>query len=239
MELDHRVHDRLGVHDHLDVVEVDAVEQAGFEQFETLVDEGGRVDRDHPAHRPGGVRHRLLGGDRGHLGAGSPPERPTGGGEDQPADLGRAPRAQRLGERRVLGIDGDDLAGRRGAGHEHPPDDQRLLVGQREGGSGFECGQGGQQARGSGDGVEHDVGGHPGELGGLVGADEQPGQPGPSLGPAASLHLGIERQLELFGAGGPGQRHHVGSDVEDLPGEKGHVGAAGRQAHHPELIASR
>lgn len=46
-ELDHRMDLALRVDDDLDAVEVDAEEQMGLDDLEPLVDEGGRVDRDH------------------------------------------------------------------------------------------------------------------------------------------------------------------------------------------------
>ncbi len=59
-ELDHRVHDRLRVHDDVDAVEGDVEEQVRLDHLEALVDQGRRVDRDDRAHVPGRVRERLL-----------------------------------------------------------------------------------------------------------------------------------------------------------------------------------
>ena len=55
-EFDHRVHDGLRVHGHLDAI-VGYVEQVvGFDDFEPLVHEGRRIGRDDEAHVPGRVR---------------------------------------------------------------------------------------------------------------------------------------------------------------------------------------
>ncbi len=84
----------------------------------------------------------------------------------------RVARAQRLGDRGVLGVDGDDLARLRDRGHEIAADDQGLLVREREGAAALECGERRAEAHGAGDAVEHHVGldiAH--ELLGLVGAE--------------------------------------------------------------------
>ena len=84
----------------------------------------------------------------------------------------RVARAQRLGDRGVLGVDRDDLARLRDRGHEIAADDQRLLVREREGAAGLERGERGAEPHGAGDAVEHHVGldvAH--ELLGLVGAE--------------------------------------------------------------------
>ena len=58
-ELDHRVDDRLGVDDHVDGVIGDAEQLVGLDHLEALVHQGGGVDGDLRAHRPGRVDQRL------------------------------------------------------------------------------------------------------------------------------------------------------------------------------------
>ena len=68
-------------------------------------------------------------------------------------------RPQRLRDGGVLGVDGDDLAGPRGARDQLTSDDQALLVRQREGRPGVERGERGGETDRPGDPVEDDVGG--------------------------------------------------------------------------------
>ena len=64
-----------GVDDDVDPVEGDVEEQVRLDHLEALVDQRGRVDGDHRAHRPGGVLQRLLDGDVGEVLAGAAAER--------------------------------------------------------------------------------------------------------------------------------------------------------------------
>ena len=72
------------------------------------------------------------------------PERTAAGGKDEPAHLVGAAAAQALGQRGMLGVDRHDLAGLGGRGDHLTPDDQRLLVRQRQGGPGCQRRQGGR-----------------------------------------------------------------------------------------------
>ena len=95
------------------------------------------------------------------------------------ATSSRAAAAQALGERGVLGVDRDDLAGPRRRRHQRAARDQRLLVRQRQRRAGGQRGERRAQATGAGDPVEHGVrGGRGGELGGSVRTGEHvhPGQ---------------------------------------------------------------
>ena len=116
--------------------------QVRLDDLEPLVHERRRVGGDDEPHVPGRMRERLLGRDIRQLIAGAPAERTAGCREHQPAHLAVLARAQRLRDRRVLGVDGDDLPGPRRRCHQLAADDERLLVGEREGGSGLEHRQG-------------------------------------------------------------------------------------------------
>ena len=68
-ELDHRVDDRLRVHDHLDLVVGDAEQLVGLDHLEALVHQ--RADEsigDLRAHRPRRMGQRLVDVDVGQLG---------------------------------------------------------------------------------------------------------------------------------------------------------------------------
>ena len=69
---------------------------------------------------------------------------------------GAAPQA--LGDRRVLGVDGHELARFRGLKHQRSASDQRFLVRQGQPGAGGQCGQCRLQAKGSDERIEHDIG---------------------------------------------------------------------------------
>ena len=78
-ELDHRVHDRLRVHDDLDAVVLDVEEQVRLDDLEPLVHERGGVRRDDEPHVPRRMGERLGRGDLGELLAASArgTDRPT------------------------------------------------------------------------------------------------------------------------------------------------------------------
>ena len=111
-ELDHRVDQLLRVHDDLDALERDVEEQVGLDHLQPLVDQRGRVGRDHPAHGEVGVGQRLLGRDVVQRGSVAAEERAAARRQHQAAHLVAAPDAQALGDGRVLGVDRHDLAGR-------------------------------------------------------------------------------------------------------------------------------
>ena len=84
-------------------------------------------------------------------------ERPAAGGEHQAAHLVGGAAAQALRQRAVLGVDRDDLARLGPRGHDRAADDQRLLVGQRQGAAGVERGERRPQPERTVDAVEHHV----------------------------------------------------------------------------------
>ena len=72
----------------------------------------------------------------------------------------------------MLGVDRNDLTRPRARGDEVAADDERLLVGEREGAAGLERGERRAEPDGSGDAVQDDVGlDIPHELLRLVGAE--------------------------------------------------------------------
>ena len=105
VELDHRVDHRLRVHDDLDVVVRDVEQQVRLDHLESLVDQRRGVGRDHRAHVPGRVGHRLLGCHVDQVLAAPAAERPSARRDDQASYLVGSTGAQALGQRRVLRVD--------------------------------------------------------------------------------------------------------------------------------------
>ena len=80
-----------------------------LKNFEALVHEGGRIDRDLGPHIPRGVRKGVTSAFAGQLLAGKTIKRATGACEPNAVN-GIAPLAlQTLENRAVFGIDGDEL----------------------------------------------------------------------------------------------------------------------------------
>ena len=148
-EGDHRVHDRLRVHDDVDVGVGDVEEQVGLDELEALVHQRRGVDRDHRAHVPGRVREGVVHGHVGEVVAARPRNGPPlAVSTSRATSLARA-AAQALRERRVLGVDRDELPGCGRGADEVTAGDQRLLVGQRDGAAGLQRRQGRAAARSS------------------------------------------------------------------------------------------
>lgn len=76
----------------------------------------------------------------------------------------------------MLGVDRDDLAGLGQRLHQRPADDERLLVGEREGAARLQGGEGGREADGTRDAVEDGVAVGGGDLGGRVGSGQDVGK---------------------------------------------------------------
>ena len=198
------------------------------------------------AQRRGFFRHALKEGE-GDVVLGVPVETPQGG--DQmfpgappatgitPADHVGPAAAEGLGERRVLGVDGDDLTGGGGTRHEAAANDQRLLVGQRQLGACSQAPKGGAEAGRAGDGVQDEVAVHPGELGGGVGAEQEPWELELALGPAAAPRLGVEGLLQFVGCAGPGQRDGLRGELDHLPRQLRDVPTGGGEPDDVELRA--
>ena len=159
-ELDHPVHDGLGVHDDVDTVEVDAEQLVRLDDLQALVHERRRVDGDLGAHGPRRVLQRVGDGDALELGSRRAAERPTAGGEQDAAHLVRGTGAQRLVDGGVLRVDRHDLAAAVSPllGDDRPAGDEALLVGQRESLAVRQRRQRGGKAGEADDGVEDDIG---------------------------------------------------------------------------------
>ena len=115
--VDHRVDDRLGVHDDLDAVVVDPEQLVRLDHLQALVHERRGVDRDLGPHGPGRMGQGLGDGHAAQLRQAAAPERPAAGGEHERGDAASAPpaagRPQALVDGAVLGVDGDQLGPRR------------------------------------------------------------------------------------------------------------------------------
>ncbi len=158
-ELDHGMHDGLRVDHHIDLPGADAKQPARLDDFEPLVHQRCRIDRDLPAHAPRRMLQRLGRRHAGQFRSGPAAERPARRGQDDPLQLRRPPAVQALVNRVVLAVDrqnrhtaargrfGDDAAGH----HEH------LFVGKRDGLAVLDGGQHRFQTVGAGRGAQHEV----------------------------------------------------------------------------------
>ena len=106
-----------------------------------------------------GCRSACSGRHLGQLGRRAPAERAAAGRHDQRLDRVGLLARQQLLQRRVLGIDRQQLraAARERLPHERAARDEALLVGERDVDAGLERGQRGVETRRADDGVEHDV----------------------------------------------------------------------------------
>ena len=97
----------MRVHDHIDAIHADAKQPTGFDHFEALVEERGRVDGDLRAHVPSRVAKRLLGSDLGKIGCGKFAKRAAGCGEYESGDfrIARVLTIEALKNRVVLAVD--------------------------------------------------------------------------------------------------------------------------------------
>ena len=147
----------------------------------------------------------------------------------------RLAAGQRLEERGVLGVDGDDLAGRGEGLDQRAADDQRLLVGQGQHPARLQRGQGRGEADGAGDAVEHGVAGGGGQLGGRVGPGQDLGQRlARAVAAASAVAQGGHRVLARDGDGGhPQPVRLLGEQLDPAAGrgERGHPEAVGVAQH--------
>ena len=150
------MHDRRRVDDHLDPLVRQAEEVVRLDHLEALVGERGGVDRDLRAHRPRRVREGLLGRDGAQVVDGEPAERATARGED---DALRLAVERALEDRRVLAVDGDQVALAAGSGlqREVAGRDEALLVREGERDAVLERPHRRNQAGEADDSVQHDV----------------------------------------------------------------------------------
>ena len=85
------MHDALRVHDHVHLVHGDIEQPAGFDHLQSLVEQGGGIDGDLPAHGPGGVLERLFQSDVFQVFLLPGAEGASGGCQDQTGDGFRPP----------------------------------------------------------------------------------------------------------------------------------------------------
>jgi hypothetical protein len=106
VEVDQRVHDRLGMHHYLDALVRHSEQVMGLDHLEPLVHQGRGIDRDPPPHVPRRVRQRLFRADLAEIGPA--PERPAGRRQHETVDCPWRRSGEELLERGVLGIHGQD-----------------------------------------------------------------------------------------------------------------------------------
>ena len=120
-------------------------EQVCFDEFQSLVDERRRINRDDGTHLPRRVCERLLCAYTPQLFARSTTERTPRRRQHEVGDLGTPrhnrrgqttlvhARGQGLSDRRMFGVHGDDLPREtHGILHKGAANDERLLVRQRQ-----------------------------------------------------------------------------------------------------------
>ena len=155
-----RVDDRLGVHDHVDAVVRRAEQPVRLDHLEALVHQRRGVDRDLPAHRPGGMAQGVLDRHRLEIGRRAPAEGAARRRQDERLHRARPLAGEELVQRRVLGVDGDELrAGRLAQRHDElAADDEGFLVGERDVDALGERDDGRAEPRRADDGVQDQVG---------------------------------------------------------------------------------
>ena len=134
-------------------------EAAGFDDFEALVEHGGRVDGDAAAHHPRGVLESLLRGDAGELVERQLAEWSAGGRQPDGFDLGVRADAQALMDGIVFTVDGQDgnVALTGGRGEDFAGGNHALLVGQADGLAGQNCRVRGFESRNADDSRDHKI----------------------------------------------------------------------------------
>jgi hypothetical protein len=182
---------------------------------------------------------RLVGGDVGELVAGAAAERPAAGGDEQTPDVLDALAAQCLRERGVFAVDRHELARLGRVGDQLATDDERLLVGQSEGGSRLEGGERGLETDRPGHSVEDDVTRGSGHVDGGLRSGHQARNPVVALGEAATLGFGVERELDVLCGARLGDGHQRDPVLERLPGEQRRIVATGCQRHDLEAVRVR
>ena len=133
-EFDHRVHDRLRVHDDVDLVGPQAEQPVGLDDLEAFVHQRRRINRDLAAHAPGRMFQRVGGRHIRQFRESATTKRSARRRQHDSLHLGRATAMKTLVDRVVLAVDRQDrhapLPRRRGddaAGHH-----QDFLVRQRD-----------------------------------------------------------------------------------------------------------
>jgi hypothetical protein len=145
------------VHEYPDPLVGQSEQIVGLDDLQSLVHQGGGIDRDLGPHLPRGVGERLLRGDPGEVRP--PAERTARGGEHYAGDIVARYPGQALGDGGVLGVDRLDAASATPCRVETQlaAGDEALLVRQGEGLAGLERDQGGLQAGRADDCVQHDI----------------------------------------------------------------------------------
>ena len=115
-ELDHGVHHRLRMDDHVDGVVRHAEELVGLDDLETLVHQGGGVHGDLRAHRPGRMGQCLVDPDIGELVGLPTAERSTRRRQQQAGHIRRAAPTVGTGGRRSARSRREELGARRVGG---------------------------------------------------------------------------------------------------------------------------
>ena len=144
--------------DDVDPLVGDAEEVVRLDHLEALVHQRRRVDRDPAAHLPGRMVKRVADADVAEVPAAA--EGAAGGGDEEALDRAGRLATDQLVERRVLGVDRQELrSGRLGERHHQlAAEHEALLVGERDVDPRGQRDHGRGEAGGADDAVEDEVG---------------------------------------------------------------------------------
>ena len=159
-ELDQAMDDALGVQDRLALVGPQAEQPLRLDQFQSLVGQRGRVDRDLGPHRPVRMLERVLGRHASQRRQRELAKRPAGGRQDNAAHRRGRVTLQALEDRVVFAVDRQqpDAVGARLRHDELAGHHQDLLRGEGEILARGQRRQRGSQPDGADHGHEHQVG---------------------------------------------------------------------------------
>ena len=214
------MHDRLGVHDDVDPVRIEAEEVMEFDHLERLVHQGGGADGHAGPHVPVGMSEGSLRAGRGDLLGRGAAERAAAGGEMNAAHPRRILAAHALEDSGVLGVHGQDprSAGLRESDQQPARDHHGLLVREPEIPSPAEHRRGRRKPGGADDAVDGDVEVH------LVHQPRRGAGPGEQASPRRQVRLERSRGRRIL------ETHHLRPELHDLIAHR-LPGPPGRQAH--------
>ena len=191
-----------------------------FDDFQPLVHQRGRVDRDLVAHLPGRMLQGVADADAAEVFGRAIQKRPTRRGQDDPLDVFAPVAVQGLEHGVVFAIDRQepDPAASRLARHEFARHDQRFLVGERHVLAGTDRGQRRGQAQGA------DQRGHD-QVGFRVCRDLVQAVRAPQNGAVVIRYYAVQRRHVVF----PRHGNEAGPERADLLTQSGQVLARGQR----------
>lgn len=219
-ELNHRVHDRLRMHDDIDAVDGDIEEEVRLDHLESLIHHRCGVDGHQRPHVPRWMSQGLVGGDRGQFPCTRAAKRPTTCGEHQASHLTRPAATQALCNRGMLRINRHNLARRSRRLNQRTADDERFLIGQ---GQSPPTGEGGKRRFQAGrptHRVDDNIGRLASDVHGCLGSRDDARQGKLPRRKATSRGLRVQGQLEILRRLSLRDRHNCGARRQGLFGQQ-------------------